>query len=419
MTPPTPIPTATRTVTPAVVSSPKSIDVSLTGACNLACKTCFYADEMVALSDLPTEAWLQFFAECGEAGVMRVTLSGGDVFMRPDLFEIIDAIIANRMRYCILTNGTFLSEKMLGKFEVGKRKQRLDYIQVSIDGLKSAHEKIRGVNTFEKSLAGLIRFKNAGFRTIVRVTINRHSLDSLTDLFDFLRAEVGMRQIGINSVFPHGSACHNDDEIGLRTIDRLKAMKLCVQYETQYPGTLSGSAGPLVDARRFRLMEQVAAAATSGPKNGGVLSACGAPFSKLAVLHDGTYTPCNIMPGMVIGRIGDTPLLDVWQQSLELSRLRKRPEISLDRFPECATCAFKPACTGGCPGVGESQTGSFYAPNPVDCYRLFRAELTAAGIPIPEWTNPHAYDAIDFAAAGSALNAMSAVSADTKPERHA
>ena len=35
------------------------------------------------------------------------------VFTRPDLFELIDGIIANKMRYSILTNGTLITEETL------------------------------------------------------------------------------------------------------------------------------------------------------------------------------------------------------------------------------------------------------------------------------------------------------------------
>ena len=41
-------------------AAPVSLDISLTGKCNLRCRYCFYADEMVSLSDLPTERWLDF-----------------------------------------------------------------------------------------------------------------------------------------------------------------------------------------------------------------------------------------------------------------------------------------------------------------------------------------------------------------------
>jgi MoaA/NifB/PqqE/SkfB family radical SAM enzyme len=112
----------------------QNINIALTGRCNLRCKYCFYADEMTALRDLPTDKWLAFFEELGRLKVMDVTLTGGEVFTRRDLFELIDGVVANRMRYTLLSNGTLIDEKMLAKFEEGKRRLRLNSIQISIDG---------------------------------------------------------------------------------------------------------------------------------------------------------------------------------------------------------------------------------------------------------------------------------------------
>ncbi len=58
-----------------VMSSPKQVDIAITGKCNLACQYCFYADEMVARTNLPTERWLSFFEELGSLGVMTVCLN--------------------------------------------------------------------------------------------------------------------------------------------------------------------------------------------------------------------------------------------------------------------------------------------------------------------------------------------------------
>ena len=67
---------------PAIPSAPLSVDIAVTGRCNLACKYCFYADEMAALRDLPTTRWLELFAELGRLAVRRVTLTGGGLAKR-------------------------------------------------------------------------------------------------------------------------------------------------------------------------------------------------------------------------------------------------------------------------------------------------------------------------------------------------
>lgn len=120
-----------------VMPTPRSVNIAITGRCNLRCQYCFYADEMTSLADLPTQKWLDFFVELKQMGVTEVCLSGGEAFTRPDLFTLIDGVIANRMRYTLLTNGTLISETTLAQFDVGKRRLRLNSIQVSIDGSKA------------------------------------------------------------------------------------------------------------------------------------------------------------------------------------------------------------------------------------------------------------------------------------------
>lgn len=59
---------------------------------------------------------------------------GGEVFTRPGLFELIDGVIANRIRYNLLTKGTLITEEFLSQFEHSKRRLGLNSTQVSIDG---------------------------------------------------------------------------------------------------------------------------------------------------------------------------------------------------------------------------------------------------------------------------------------------
>jgi MoaA/NifB/PqqE/SkfB family radical SAM enzyme len=153
-----------------VMSSPKHVDIAITGKCNLACQYCFYADEMVARKNLPTERWLSFFNELGQLGVMTVCLTGGEVFTRPDLFELIDGIIANRMRYSLLSNGTLITEETLKQFEVGKRRQRLDSIQISVDGSSAEVHDLSRPKSFGRALRGLKLLKEAGYPVTVRVS---------------------------------------------------------------------------------------------------------------------------------------------------------------------------------------------------------------------------------------------------------
>ncbi len=112
---------------PEISDRPGDFDISLTGKCNLHCDYCFYANEMHDRPDLPLKEWFTFFDELGRLAVRTLTLSGGEVFVRKDLFDLIDSIIEKRMRYSILTNGTLISEKTHFSFRWEKAKTKIEF----------------------------------------------------------------------------------------------------------------------------------------------------------------------------------------------------------------------------------------------------------------------------------------------------
>ncbi|NIN95356.1 MAG: radical SAM protein, partial [Anaerolineae bacterium] len=195
-------------------------------------------------SDLPTERWLAFFEELGRLGVMDVTLTGGEAFTRPDLFDLIDGVIANRMRYSILSNGTVIDEKVLAQFEIGKRRLRLDYIQISIDGSRAEiHDKSRP-NSFRRAMRGLGLLKEAQFPVAVRVTINRHNPHDLENIARLLLDEIGLPSFTTNEAALIGAGCQNQGQISLTSAEELEAMETLKRLSERYPGHLKAQAGP-------------------------------------------------------------------------------------------------------------------------------------------------------------------------------
>ncbi|MFO7751216.1 MAG: PqqD family peptide modification chaperone, partial [Desulfobacteraceae bacterium] len=239
-------PSQESSVFPDFHDAPKNLDLSVTGKCNLHCAYCFYHDEMEARPDLPKEEWFEFFNELGRLGVRDATVSGGEVFVRPDLWELIDGLVDNRLRYSINTNGTLVTEKTLKEFEKGKRRTRLNSIQVSIDGsCPEVHDKSRGKGTFEKAIRGLRLFKEAGFPVTVRVTVNRHNVDDLENVARLLLEDIGIANFGTNDAMPMGSGCDNQPDISLTPDQQVKAMKTLAMLADRYNGRINAMAGPL------------------------------------------------------------------------------------------------------------------------------------------------------------------------------
>ena len=361
--------------------APRSLDVSLTGRCNLHCDYCFYAGEMAGRRDLPAESWLSFFGELESLAVRSLTLSGGEIFMRPDLWRLIDGIVDARMRYGVLSNGTLITDKTIGEFIRGMRRSRLDSIQVSIDGsCAEVHDASRGQGSFEKAIRGLRLLKEAGFPATARVTVNRHNADDLENVARLLLDDVGLARIGTNDAMPMGTGCSRREDIVLMPAQRVLAMKTLVRLEKRYPGRIQASAGSLALWHMFREMEEARA---SGRKirrwKMGCLSSCGCMFAKLAVHHDGMIVPCNMLAAASLGTIGETPIRSIWQDHPLLKEMRGRDRIPMGRVPGCAGCEWVPYCSGGCPAAEYARTGDLYVANPECCYRRFLEEC--GGLP--------------------------------------
>ena len=362
---------------PALSSGPRAVDLSLTGKCNLHCAYCFYADEMQGRNDLPIEEWLQFFAELETLPVQNLTLSGGEIFVRKDLWELIDAMVERGMRYSILSNGTLIREDTIAKLCEPHRRRRLTSLQVSIDGSRpEIHDASRGEGSFVKALRGLRLVKEAGLPTTVRCTVNRHNVDDLPNIAKLLLEDIGLPSFSTNDAIPLGAGCSNQADIALTREQRLNAMDLLVQLAVRYEERIKATAGPLAMARMWAEMDHARATGElpSQPKMG-FLTACGCIFSKITVLHDGTLVPCTMLASLALGRINRDSLASVWIEDSTLQCLKQRRSIRMADLPGCTACEWNRFCNGSCPGVAYQLTGRLDVANPVDCRVLIESGL--------------------------------------------
>jgi SynChlorMet cassette radical SAM/SPASM protein ScmE len=357
-----------------IMSTPRNVDIAVTGKCNLSCAYCFYADEMTSRSDLSTQQWLDFFKTLGNVGVMSVCLTGGEAFTRPDFFELVDGVIVNRMRYSILSNGTLITKKTLAEFEMGKRRQRLDSIQISIDGSSADIHDHSRPNSFSRAIRGLKLLKAAGFPLTVRVTINRFNYADLENTARLLLEEVGLPGFSTNEAYPCGATNRYEDGIMLNVAQRREVMNTLLRLNDIYQNRISANAGPLALAREECAIKEAQAKGQEKFTGRGKLAACGGVFEKIAILHDGTIVPCHIISDLHLGNLLTDDLTKIWGSHPLMQAMRQRQEISLETLEPCRDCEYKGYCTGGCPGGALFLNGVINKRNPMDCYRILIGE---------------------------------------------
>ena len=327
---------------------------------------------MAALSDLSAEDWKIIIGKLGKAKVMRVTLTGGEVFARPDIFELIDSVIENRMRYSILTNGTLINEAVIEAFGTGKRRLRLDSIQVSIDGSCPEIHNLSRPGSFTSAIRGLKLLVKNRFPVTVRVTVSKHNIDDLVNVTELLLDDIGVPSISNNEASPIGAGCTYESEIALDHVDTLKAGLMLETLQKRYPGRITANAGPLAKLRMYRQMDNARQTGEVAVEwKMGFLSSCGGVFNRLGILHDGTMVPCSMLPDLTMGNLLTDELLDVWRNSPVMKEVRDRYTVPLSEIPACANCEWVEYCNGGCPGIAHQIQKTLLEPDRRDCYRDF------------------------------------------------
>ena len=361
--------TVTPTPTPPRLwRTPKNVDVALTGACNLTCGYCSYNATRGTrhADDLTTAQLIALFDELGECGVMQVTLTGGEPLLRPDFLELVDAVVRNRMRFSINTNGVLLTEP-LARALVATR--RLDRVQISIDGAEAwVNDHNRGRGAFDGAIRGLRLLAALDAPRAVRLTLTRFTADHLEGALELL-LELSP-SVGTSELMPFGRGGNAYEKMAMSEAQRAHVTEVLTRLSAQHPGRIEATAGPLEMARTVERIGRLTASGCADDGNGsGHFSSCGGFHTTLAVLHDGSLVPCIQIPDAKLGRVGEVSIADVWLTHETLHEFRNRWQVRLDSVEYCRGCKYIPFCHGGCPANAVATFGTHLAPDPIHCMR--------------------------------------------------
>lgn len=118
----------------------ESLNVELTKACNLQCKHCYLGDNSQK-DTLEVNDYSKFFRRFYDNGGRGLLFTGGEVFLRDDLEQIVLEAVKNDLQVTIFTNGTLIKEK-----DISWIKENVSNLFISLDGPAAVHEQLRGVS---------------------------------------------------------------------------------------------------------------------------------------------------------------------------------------------------------------------------------------------------------------------------------
>lgn len=303
----------------------------LTERCNLACSHCYQTgDHRLEMDTAAIREIAGEVSEMVEDWGQRYSLSfapsfnitGGEPFLRQDLFQILELLKALGWENYLLTNGTLIDA------EKARRLRGLaDGVQVSMEGTEAVHDAVRGPGGFRAAVEGVVHLVEAGIRVSLNATISRLNARHLPDLVALGRG-LGVERVGFSRLVPGGRGAQ------MRTLmlspDEVKAVYAAL-LRTEHSGMEVSTGDPIA-----AFIEDHAGEDGGDVPYGG----CAAGVSGLTILADGTLTPCRRLP-IPLGNVRRDSIRQVWAESPVLNALRDRR-----RYGRCGRCPHWAGCRG-------------------------------------------------------------------------
>jgi radical SAM protein with 4Fe4S-binding SPASM domain len=311
----------------------------LTERCNLRCTHCYQTGtktEELSLAEIRLvldeiidmlEAWSEMY-QLEFSPSLNIT--GGEPFLRKDLFEILEEMSTGGFAIYLLTNGTLIDA------EKAERLARLGIngVQVSIEGPEEIHDSIRGKGSFAASCKGVAHLVKAGLRVTLNATLSEINAEKFQDMVD-IATTLGVQKLGFSRLVPSGR--------GLDLVNRMISREGVREIYESIFGLDTGSL-------KIVTGDPVASQMRDGMRNGTGLvddcgsiatSGCAAGISGLTILPDGIVTPCRRLP-IPLGNVRQDSLREIWTNSEILEQLRDRSQYK----GKCGSCRRWAVCRG-------------------------------------------------------------------------
>ena len=130
---------------------PRNLTAVVNNSCNLKCRHCYLQVDELSAEPLTVQEWERVTASICNSNFQLVCLSGKEVFLGSTGPAVLSMMSAARkeqrgfFRLGVITNGTLLEphrQRLIGS--------ELSYMDISLDGLKDAHDSIRGAGTYDR-----------------------------------------------------------------------------------------------------------------------------------------------------------------------------------------------------------------------------------------------------------------------------
>ena len=326
---------------------PYDVAWAVTKQCNLKCQHCSIDATTSNTKDneLSTEEGFSFIDDVAKLGPVKFVFTGGELFVRNDIFELIEHAASYDMMIEVATNGTLINDS------VAKRLKDIGVYEVAIsmDGNESIHDNFRGVNgTYNKAVNAIKACKKAGLMVHFHTTMSKMNLKELPNIIE-LAERFQADRIYIGALIAVGRGNQISDSC-LSAKEMKDIFKFVVEQQPKTPVWLR----PVCPQFWAFLKSE----GLSNDDKDHKFVGCTAGISSFHIRPNGDVSFCAELP-LQIGNVRKKPFSTIIKEAEIFERAKKR-----DIKGKCADCKYLNAC-GGCRARAFAASGDLFAEDPV------------------------------------------------------
>ncbi len=319
--------------------------VAFTNRCVADCRYCYA--ERNSSAELTAAEWLGIFDQLAALSVRIVDMSGGDPFTRPDVFDLLRAMVDRDFTFSVSTKSHIaplwarrLAELGIGRDEPGVVDRGL---QVSVDSADDQRASwLTGVNNYlDRAKATTANLIAAGLNPRIKCVVTPYNWQEAGQIVE-LFSSLGARRFQFvrygRSIYRHTDDLFLTREQKLRLSESMpllvakhRGIEIVFQDETGEPRT---------DEQRRKDWEQRAV--------------CTGGRAALIVLPNGDVSLCEQLPHLpenVVGNLLRESVLEIWNGA------------AIDKFIHPERSKFEGTVCCSCPDFDDCHRGRGY------CYR--------------------------------------------------
>ncbi len=320
---------------------PFSVQFDLTYRCNERCIHCYLDhDDHGEMTTVEVKNLLQ---EMADAGVFILTFSGGEIFLRKDLFEILEH--ASALTFCVKlkTNAVLIREAQAARL----RELGIQQVQISVYSHRpEVHDAITKISgSLRRSIQAIRFLKSQGLKVVIANVLMTQNMQ------DYRGVRALAEELGVEYTLDPTITPMMDGDRGIMNLNAGESALRELFRDESFVGNAEEFCAPPKSS------SPDAEALESLP--------CSAGHTACYVSPYGEFYPCVQFP-ISCGNVRQRSFIDIWRNSEQLKEIRA---IRLKDVSGCSQCTHGATCSR-CPGLAYME-GNMRGPSTADCEKSF------------------------------------------------